>query len=116
MYVNFPKGKKLLLQQQLMSDLPEAQSALFDAPFNHTEVDYFDPITIKKGKWTRASTGTEERYGVILTWLTYRAIHAELADDLSTDSFIMALQIFTSRRGYSRSMITVKILSEQIES
>ena len=48
MYVNFPKGKKLLLQQQLMSDLPEAQSALFDAPFNHTEVDYFDPITIKR--------------------------------------------------------------------
>ena len=95
-----------------MSNLPEARSAVFDSPSTDTGVDYFDPITIKKGKWTRA----EKKYVVVLTWLTYRAIHAELADDLSTDCFIMALQIFTSRRGNSRSMITVKILSEQIKS
>ena len=72
-----------------MSNLPEARSAVFDSPSTDTGVDYFDPITIKKGKWTRA----EKKYVVVLTWLTYRAIHAELADDLSTDCFIMALQI-----------------------
>ena len=48
-----------------MSDFPDAQSAVFDPPFTHSGVDYFSPITIKRGKWTRASTGTDKRYAVI---------------------------------------------------
>ena len=91
-----------------MSDLPKARSAMFDPPFTHKGVGYFGPITIKKGKRTRPSTGTDKRYGVVFTCLTYRAIHLELAGDLSTDCFIMALQRFTC------GAITVKTLSEQI--
>ena len=34
--------------------------------------------------------------------MTYGAIHLELVGDLSTHSFIMALQIFTPRRGIPR--------------
>ena len=86
-----------------MSDLPEARSAVFDPPFTHTGVIYFGPITIKRGKRTRASTGTDIRYGVVFTCLTYRAIHLELAGDLSTDYFIMTLQRFTSKQGNARS-------------
>ena len=77
---------------------------MFDPPFTHTGVDYFGPSTIKRGKRTRASTGTDKRYGVVFTCLTYRAIHLELAGDLSTDRFIMALQRFASRRGNPRSI------------
>ena len=72
---------------------------MFDPPFTHTGVDYFSPITIKRGKWTRASTGTDKRY---FTCLMYKSIH--LAGDLSTDCIIMALQRFTSRQGNPRSM------------
>ena len=87
-----------------MSDLAEAGSEVFEPPFTHTGGDYFVPITIKRGKQIRECRGTDKRYGVVFTCLTYRATHLELADDLSTDCFITALQRFTSRRGNPRSM------------
>ena len=62
-----------------MSDLPEARSAVFDPPFTHTGVDYFGPITIKRGKRTRRSTRTDKKYGAVFTGLTYRAIHFDSA-------------------------------------
>ena len=77
---------------------------MFDPPFIHTGVDYFDLITIKSGKRTRASTGMDKRYGVVFTCIMYRAIHLELAGDLSIDCFIISLQRLTSRRGNPRSM------------
>ena len=41
---------------------------------------------------------------MIFTCLTTRAIHIELAGDLSTDSFLLALRKFISRRGYVKVM------------
>ena len=87
-----------------MFDLTEARSAVSEPPFTHKRIDYFRPITVKRGKRARASTETGKRYGAIFTCLTYRVIHLELINDLSTDCFIMALQRFTSRRGNPRSM------------
>ena len=99
MYVYiYCKRQRVKPQQQLMSDLPESPSAVFDAPFIHTGVDYFGPITIKRRKRARAW------YGVVFICLTYRAIHLELAGDLSTDCIVIALQRFASRRGNPRSM------------
>ena len=98
------KRQRVKSQQQLLSDLPEARSEVFDQPLTHTRVDYFGPITIKRGKRTKASTGTDKRYGVIFICLTYKAIHLLLAGDLSTDCFIVALQRFTSRQGNTRSI------------
>lgn len=62
-------------------------------PFTNCGIDYFGPITVKVGR------RREKRWGVIFTCLTTRAIHIEIAHTLSTDSAIMALQRFSSRRG-----------------
>ena len=48
----------------------------------------------------------EKRYGCLFTCLHCRAIHLELAQSLSTDSFIMALMRFINRRGVPRSLFS----------
>ena len=53
---------------------------------------------------TRSTKALTKRYGVIFACLTTRAIHIELAGDLSTDSFLLALRKFISRRGYVKVM------------
>ena len=40
-----------------------------------------------------------KRYGCIFTCLTMRAIHIEMSQDLSIDSFLLAFTRFVSRRG-----------------
>ena len=82
-----------------MSDLPKERVAIGDKPFTYTGIDYFGPIAVKLSKRTRSNPALAKRYGVIFTCLTTRAVHLELAGDLSTDCFIMALRRFRSRRG-----------------
>ena len=82
----------------LMASLPKERLALCEPPFTHTGLDYFGPINVKRGRVT------EKRWGCIFTCLTTRAVHLELAGDLTTDSFIMALRRFRGRRGNSKSI------------
>ena len=77
---------------QKMSDLPPARMQIFDPPFSHTGVDFFGPLLVKQGR------SNVKRYGCIFTCLTTRAIHLELAFDLSTDSFLNVLRRFAARR------------------
>ena len=82
---------------QLMGQLPNERTTVFDPVFTNTEVDYFEPILVRNSKRTRFTSGHNKRYGVVFTCLTTRATHLELAGDLSTDSFILALKRFIAR-------------------
>ena len=61
-------------------------------PFYFTGVDYFGPFLVRQGSDVK-------RYGCIFTCFTTRAVHIEVANSLTADSFIAALSRFTSRRG-----------------
>ena len=72
----------------MMASLPKERLALCEPPFTNASVDYFGPMYVKRGRVT------EKRWGCLFTCLTTRAVHLELAGDMSTDSFSMALRRF----------------------
>ncbi|XP_062538350.1 uncharacterized protein LOC134206636 [Armigeres subalbatus] len=76
-----------------MGSLPKARVAAFVRPFSYVGVDYFGPILVLVGRHH------EKRWGVIVTCLTTRAIHIELATSLNTSSCIIALRNCFARRG-----------------
>ncbi|XP_062707773.1 uncharacterized protein LOC134288080 [Aedes albopictus] len=61
--------------------------------FTFTGVDYFGPITISIGR------RTEKRWGALFTCLVTRAIHLEVALDVSTYSFFLCLMNLQHLRG-----------------
>lgn len=65
-------------------------------------MDYFGPIQISIGR------RREKRWVAIFTCLTARAVHLELARDLSSDATILCLRNFVNRRG-----VPVRIRSDQ---
>lgn len=79
--------------QPIMAQLPQERLLKYEKPFSATGLDFFGPYTVKIGR------RVEKRYGVLFTCLTVRAIHVEIAHSLSTDSCIMAIRRFLSRRG-----------------
>ena len=76
-----------------MASLPRGRLAYRLRPFSHCGLDYFGPVFVKIGR------RREKRWGALFTCLTTRAVHLELANSLSADSAIMALQRLASRRG-----------------
>ena len=84
-------------QTQKMNDLPQDRITVA-APFTFCGVDLFGPFLIKERR------SEVKRYGVIFTCLSCRAIHLETVNQLTTDSFILALRRFIARRGNVRIM------------
>ncbi|XP_037825845.1 uncharacterized protein LOC119613850, partial [Lucilia sericata] len=95
------KIKRAVPSTPKMGDLPIERLSSFTRPFHFTGVDYFGPIDIIIGR------RREKRWGVLFTCMTIRAVHIEIAPSLSTDSFLMVLKQFTSRRG-----VPMRILSD----
>ena len=62
-------------------------------PFTAVGVDFFGPFQVRR------SRSLVKIYGVILTCLTIRAVHIEVAHNLDTDSFFLALRRLIARRG-----------------
>ena len=77
----------------MMGQLPKDRLNPCCRPLENTGVDYFGPLNVTVGR------RTEKRWVALFTCLAVRAIHLELAHDLSTDSFIIALRNFINRRG-----------------
>ncbi|XP_058456375.1 uncharacterized protein LOC131433794 [Malaya genurostris] len=85
-----------------MADLPPARLAAFTRPFSFVGIDYFGPFTVSIGR------RSEKRWGVLVTCLTVRAVHLEVAHSLTTSSCIIALRNFMARRG-----VPIEIYSDQ---
>ncbi|KAI2642395.1 Ribosomal RNA large subunit methyltransferase M [Labeo rohita] len=76
-----------------MADLPPSRLRLLQPAFYSTGVDCFGPYLIKIGR------RHEKRWGIIFKCLTTRAVYLDLLHQMDTDSFLMALRRFISRRG-----------------
>uniref|UniRef100_A0A1B0D7Y5 Integrase catalytic domain-containing protein n=1 Tax=Phlebotomus papatasi TaxID=29031 RepID=A0A1B0D7Y5_PHLPP len=83
-----------------MAPLPTARVEGNLFLFTRTGVDFFGPIMVTKGR------RQEKRWGVLFTCMATRAIHLEIAHSLSTDSAIMAIRRFISRRGPVRELFS----------
>ncbi|XP_037820369.1 uncharacterized protein LOC119609595 [Lucilia sericata] len=77
----------------LWGSLPKDRLTPYIRPFSYTGLDYFGPLTITIGR------RHEKRWVALFTCLTIRAIHLEVAFDLSTDACILAIRNFINRRG-----------------
>lgn len=89
------RTKKKLLTQQ-MAELPSFRTEQA-RPFTFVGTDYAGYFEIKTSD--RRNAPFAKGYVVLFICLTTKAVHLELACDLSTAEFIMALENFTARRG-----------------
>jgi hypothetical protein len=79
---------------QAQGNLPEYRiPSKRQAPFSHTIIDAAGPFKVKYGR------GTIKRYVILFSCMTTRAVHFELANDLSQDQFLLSFDRFVARRG-----------------
>lgn len=76
-----------------MGPLPNVRITPYVRPFTYTGVDYCGPFLVKVGR------SLVKRWIALFTCMTVRAIHLEIANSLSTESFKMAVRRFIARRG-----------------
>ncbi|XP_036340844.1 uncharacterized protein LOC118750225 [Rhagoletis pomonella] len=77
----------------MMGQLPEDRVTPFVRPFSYVGLDYMGPFVVTMGR------RSEKRWIALFTCLTTRAVHLELAKDLSTDTCLMSIRNFMNRRG-----------------
>lgn len=80
----------------MMANLPPARVQEAKA-FTHTGVDYAGPINITLTR--RRGVRSQKAYICLFVCLTTKAIHIEIASDLSAETFLDALKRFLARRG-----------------
>ncbi|XP_035808144.2 uncharacterized protein LOC118470918 [Amphiprion ocellaris] len=85
------------LEDQKMADLPTDRLTP-EPPFTSVGLDVFGPWTIMTRR-TRGGSAESKRWAVLFTCMSTRAVHIELVETMSTDSFINALRRFFSIRG-----------------
>ncbi|XP_058839323.1 uncharacterized protein LOC131694831 [Topomyia yanbarensis] len=83
-----------------MAPLPEMRLTAFVRPFTFVGLDYFGPVLAKVGR------SNAKCWVALFTCLTMRAVHLEVVHSLSTESCIMAVRRFVSRRGPPREFWT----------
>ena len=84
---------------QIMSPLPFVRVQLGKRLFSAVGVDFMGPIPVKFNR------NTLKRYCCVFTCMASRASHLEVAFDLTTGSFLMALRRFLAVRGSSTKIL-----------
>ena len=92
------KFKKLAVQK--MSPLP-VERLKPSPPFQNIGVDYFGPFEIK-GEVQKRVRG--KCYGVLFVCDSSRAVHADIAQNFSTEAFLQVLRRFGCLRGWPRKI------------
>lgn len=87
------KIRKSLPVAPPMAPLPMSRLSIYTRPFSYVGLDYFGPILVKQGR------AQVKRWIALFTCLTIRAVHLEVAYNLSTASCISCVRRFISRRG-----------------
>ena len=85
------------LEDQKMADLP-ADRLTPEPPFTNVGLDVFGPWLVMTRR-TRGGAADSKRWALLFTCMSTRAVHIELIESMSTDSFINALRRFFSVRG-----------------
>lgn len=80
----------------VMGNLPHPRVSQMK-PFSHTGVDFAGPFTITLGKYRGAKSC--KAYLCLFICLSTKAMHLELASNLSSEAFIAAFRRFAARRG-----------------
>uniref|UniRef100_A0A182YRW2 Integrase catalytic domain-containing protein n=1 Tax=Anopheles stephensi TaxID=30069 RepID=A0A182YRW2_ANOST len=83
-----------------MAPLPVQRLTPFLRPFSFTGVDYLGPFTVTVGR------RSEKRWIVLFTCLVVRAVHLEVASELTTQSCMMAIRRFVCRRGWPMEFLS----------
>lgn len=88
------------VQDQNMADLP-AGRVTPEPPFTTVGLDVFGPWYVVTRR-TRGGGAQSKRWAVLFTCMSTRAVHIELIETMSTDSFINALRRLFAIRGPAR--------------
>lgn len=76
-----------------MAPLPAARVTPYVRPFTFIGIDYCGPFLIRLGR------SNVKRWVVLITCLTVRAVHLEVASSMSSESCKLAIRRFIARRG-----------------
>ncbi|VDN06670.1 unnamed protein product, partial [Onchocerca ochengi] len=74
-----------------MPNVPETRT-IRTRTFENVGLDYLGPLTIK------GESGLIKRWIALFTCFTTRAVHLELVDDLTAESFVHVFRRFSARR------------------
>ncbi|XP_039315197.1 uncharacterized protein LOC120359860 [Solenopsis invicta] len=85
------------LSNTLMADLPETRVRSVKYVFQKCGVDYAGPFLYKEGQ--RKNSKTVKCYIALFICLATKAVHIELAADLSSETYLNVFKRFMSRRG-----------------
>lgn len=77
----------------IQGQLPRDRMDVYARPFTNTGLDFFGPVSVTVGR------RHEKRWVALFTCLTVRAVHLEVAADLSTDACLLCIRNLCNIRG-----------------